>query len=360
MDPADPSTPSRLDPAERKRALQRGLLATAGALVPILLAVLFVEAAQPFLLIFAGFLAGVFLRLPTAWLRDHTRLPHRAAFGIVLLTLIGIAALVGVLVAPQVANQVEQLGEELPRAAESLVDQLEDVEGLRWLQQRLQAQMERSGDASWLRRALGVFSTAVGALTGLLIVIWAGIYFALHPALYKRGLLALVPKRRQERVSEVLTETDHTLGQWMLGKLVAMAVVGVLTWIGLTALGIPLAFVLSLIAAILTFIPNFGPIASTLPPALLALAQSPMKALWVVLLFLAIQAVESYLITPYIQKQAIAMPPALILISQVILASLFGFLGLLVATPLAAALIVLVRGLYVEDALGKDPEAEPS
>lgn len=326
--------------------------------MPILLTVLLIEAAQPLLLIFTGFLAGVFLRLPAAWLRDHTRLGHRTAFGIVLLTLVGLVALVWVLVAPRVADQVQQLAEELPRAAESLAAQLEDAEGLQWLEQRVQARMEQSDGASWLRRALGLFSTAAGAVTGLLIVIWAGIYFGLDPALYKRGILALVPKRRQERVSEVLAETDHTLAYWMLGKLVAMAVVGVLTWIGLTALGIPLAFVLSLIAAILTFIPNFGPIASTVPPALLALAQSPMKALWVVLLFLAIQTVESYLITPYIQKQAIEMPPALILISQIILASLFGFLGLLVATPLAAALIVLLRGFYVEDVLGKDPSID--
>lgn len=358
MDPAGPSTPSRLDPTERKRTLQRGLLAAAGALVPILLAVLFVEAAQPFLLIFAGYLVSVFLRVPTGWLRERTGLSHRLAFVIVLLVLIGLAVAIGMLVAPRVADQAQQLAEELPRAAEDLTGQLQQMEGMQWLEARLREQRQSDGGASWLRRALGLFSTVAGALTGLVIVLWAGIYFGSNPRLYRRGILALVPARRQERVAEVLSETDRTLAHWMMGQLLSMTVVGVLTWVGLLALGIPLAFTLALIAALLTFIPNFGPIASTLPPALLGLAQSPSKALWVVLLFLAIQTIESYMITPFIQKQAIAMPPAVILVSQVVLTTLFGFIGLLVALPLAAALIVLVRRFYVEDVLGKDPEPD--
>jgi predicted PurR-regulated permease PerM len=344
----------RLSGAERKRTLQKGLLAAAGALVPILLAVVFVEAAQAFFLIFAGYLVGVFLRVPTEWLRGRTGLSHRMAFGIVVVALIVLVAVAGVLVAPRVAEQGQQLADDLPRAIDELTTRFESVPGAGWLEAQIERQRESDGGASFLRRALGLFSTAAGALTGFVIVLWAGIYFGSNPHLYERGLLALVPKRREARISEVLSETDDTLAHWMVGQLLSMTVVGVLTWIGLLALGIPLAFTLALIAALLTFIPNFGPIASTLPPALLGLAESPTKALWVVLLFLGIQTVESYMITPFIQKQAIAMPPALILFSQVVLTALFGFLGLLVALPLAAAVMVLVRRLYVEDVLGKD------
>ena len=163
-----------------------------------------------------------------------------------------------------------------------------------------------------------------------------------------------------QRLSDVMSDTHETLRHWMMGKVIAMIIVGLLTWGGLLALGIPLAGTLALLAAILTFIPNFGPVVSAAPPVLLALAENPQKALWVVLLFVGIQIVESYFITPFIQKKAIEMPPAVILISQVILSILFGFLGLLVAMPLTAALVVVVRELYVEDVLEHDPDGPSS
>lgn len=336
--------------AERRWTMHRGLLAATGALVPVLLVLLFWKAAVGFLLVFTGYLAAVFLRAPTRLLSRRTGLSHRAAFGIVMLLLVGLAVALGFWAAPRVADQVDQLSRQLPRAVEDLTGQLDRYDWTSRLMAGLQARSQ-AGDGAWLRGALGIFSSVAGAVTGFLVVLFAGIYLAFDPDLYEGGLLALVPPRRRARVAEVLAETDATLRRWMVGKIASMAVIGVLTWIGLSALGIPLAFTLSLLAALLTFIPNFGPIASTVPPALLALAQSPIRALWVILLFLGIQAVESYLVTPMIQKQAIAMPPALILASQVILALLFGFLGILVATPLAAALIVIVRRLYVDDVL---------
>lgn len=342
---------AQLDRGARRRTIHRGLLAAAGVLVPVLLVLLFWKAAQGVLLIFAGYLVGVFLRAPTRLLRRRTGLSHRAAFGIVLLVLAGLATALGVWAAPRVAEQADELSRQIPRAVEQLTGQLERYEWSRWLQSRFQAGPQGT-DGTWLRGALGVFSSVVGAVTGFVIVLWAGIYFAFDPRLYERGLIVLVPLRRRTRVAEVLDEADETLRYWMVGMLASMAMVGVLTWIGLAALGIPLAFILALLAAVLTFIPNFGPIASTIPPALLALAQEPIKALWVVLLFLGIQAVESYLFTPMIQKKAIEMPPAVILTAQVVLTLLFGFMGLLVAVPLAAAAIVLVRRLYVEDVLG--------
>lgn len=341
---------SRLDRASRRRTIHRGLLAAAGALVPVLLVLLLWKAAQAVLLIFAGYLMSVFLRAPIPFLRGRTGLSHRAAFGIVLLVLAALLVALGFWTAPRVAEQADELSRQIPQAVEQLSGQLDRYEWSRWLQARIESGQQRM-DGSWLSGALGVFSSVVGAVTGFVVVLWAGIYFAFDPRLYRRGLTALVPRRRRERVAEVFGEADETLRYWMLGMLASMTVVGILTWIGLSALGIPLAFILALLSALLTFIPNFGPIASTIPPALLALAQEPIKALWIVLLYLGIQTVESYLITPMIQKKAIEMQPALILMAQVVLALLFGFMGLVVAMPLAAALLVIVQRLYIEDVL---------
>ncbi len=341
---------SRLSPHARRRQVHRGLLAAAGALVPVLLVLLLWKAAPAFLLLFTGCLVAAGLRGVAESVHAHSRLSYRASLAVVLLLLVGAVVATGVLLAPRVDRQVQELGERLPQAAGQLLERVEGQPWVRWLESNLR-QAGEDGGASWLHRALGVFSTVFGAAAGFLIIVFTGIYLASSPGLYERGLLALVPRRRRPRVAEVLGEVDHTLRWWLLGQLASMTVIGVLTWIGLAALGIPLAFALGLLAALLTFIPNFGPIASAVPPLLLALAQQPVKALWVVLLFLGIQAVESYLITPMIQKKAIAMPPAVVLVSQVVLALLFGFLGLLVATPLTAAVVVLVRRLYVDDVL---------
>jgi predicted PurR-regulated permease PerM len=201
-------------------------------------------------------------------------------------------------------------------------------------------------------RVTGIASTALAAVTGFLIVLFLGLYLAAEPGLYTAGILRLVPRHHRERAGEVLAKLYETLEWWLVARLASMAVIGVLTWIGLAALGIPLAFLLAVLAAILTFVPYVGPVLSALIPALLALAQSPMKALWVIVLFLGIQTIESYLITPLIERKAVRLPPALTIIAQVLFTLIAGPLGLLLASPLVAVLMVLVQMLYVEDALG--------
>lgn len=139
-----------------------------------------------------------------------------------------------------------------------------------------------------------------------------------------------------------------------------MLIVGVLTWVGLALLGIELAFLLSLLAAVLTFIPNFGPILSAIPAILIGLAQSPMMGPCVTLLYLGVQRVESYLITPNLMHRAISVPPALLLTAQIFLVLVAGFLGLLLADPLSAVLVILVQRLWVEGALGEEVSSSES
>jgi len=133
-----------------------------------------------------------------------------------------------------------------------------------------------------------------------------------------------------------------------------MLILGVLTTLGLWILGIPLALTLGIIAAVLSFIPNIGPIISAVPAILIALIESPSKALYVIFLYIGIQTVESYLITPIIQKKAVHLAPALLIAVQIMIGVLLGALGLLLATPLMVVIIVLVQMLYVQDTLGYD------
>jgi predicted PurR-regulated permease PerM len=200
----------------------------------------------------------------------------------------------------------------------------------------------------------GGITSAVGALTSGLVVIIIGLYAATTPMVYIDGALRLLPPSRRERGREVVRALGQALRWWLVGRVASMAVVGFLTAVGLWVAGIPLAFVLGLIAALLSFVPYIGPIASVVPAALVALAESPTKVLYVFIIYGVVQLLESYLITPLIQERAVSIPPAVLISAQVIMGILAGAIGVLMATPLAVVLIVLVQMLYLADVLG-DP-----
>lgn len=151
----------------------------------------------------------------------------------------------------------------------------------------------------------------------------------------------------------MLDALADTLWWWLVGRLISMAVIGVSTWIGLMLLGVPLAFLLGLLAALLTFIPNVGPILAAAPAILLALVQGPRQALWVLGLSVGIQVVETYLLEPIVDPKTIALPPAVTMLAPLSMAVFAGILGNALATPLVAALVVLVTMLYVQDTLGR-------
>ena len=150
----------------------------------------------------------------------------------------------------------------------------------------------------------------------------------------------------------------ETLRWWLIGKVGSMIFIGILTWIGLSIIGVPLALTLGLIAGLLSFIPNFGPIISALPAILLAFIDSPITAVYVLILYVGVQLVESNLVTPIIERETVELPPALTIIFQLALSVMIGGLGLVLATPLLAVIMVLVQMVYIQDVLGdKDTEA---
>jgi predicted PurR-regulated permease PerM len=309
------------------------------------------QAADVFLLIFAGLLLAIFLRALSDWLSAHSPLSVGWALATVLLALIGSLIAAGWLLAPGIADQVDQLSQKLPQAASKLEDRISRYEWGRIILREAPSAGELIPDrADALAKVTGVFSATLGALANFVIVLFVGLYLAAEPTLYFNGLMKLAPVGRRERAGEVLTAVGDALRWWLLGKVISMAVVGAFTTLGLWLLDVPLALTLGLIAALLTFIPNIGPILSAIPAVMLALMQSPTLALYVALLYLGIQTVESYLLTPLLQKRAVSLPPALTISAQVLLGVLLGGLGLALATPLTAASLVLVKMLYVGEA----------
>ncbi len=304
------------------------------------------------LLIFLGIIFGVFLSNTGAWISSKTPLPQKLSTFVVLLAMVGVIVLVIWLMVPRIAEQVEQFKSQLPDAMAQLNRSVSRSELGKWLATNMPSAEKITGSLGGLmHKATSWLFSVIGAVTGLLIVFVLGLYLAFDADLFIEGIVKLAPKHKRSRVRRILHSVGATLYWWLIGRLFSMLIIGVLTIAGLWLLHMPLALTLGVFAAVMTFVPNIGPLVSVVPAALVALQDGWVQLGYVVALYAVIQTVESYLITPMIQRKAIAMPPALILSSQIIMGVVQGILGILLATPLTAVIIVLVKKLYIEGIL---------
>jgi predicted PurR-regulated permease PerM len=323
------------------------------AVVVVALALLFWKFAPVLLLAFGGVLVAIFLRTIGDWVSKWTGLPAVWSLAIVLV-LLGLLSAAGIyLSGDPVAKQMTELADQVPRSIEKISDDLKQFVWGKWLVEKVPTSAQdlpvsREDVASY---ASGALSSVTGGIVAALIVLVLSIYLSFDPDTYISGAIRLFPVRKRKRLLSVLKEVHETLQMWLLGKFLSMIVVGVLTSTGLWIIGVPLALALGVIAALLTFVPNFGPILSALPAILLAFVDAPMRAFYVFLLYFGIQTFESYLITPLIQQKTVSLPPALTISTQISLGILFGAGGIVFATPLTAAALVLLKRLYVEDML---------
>jgi predicted PurR-regulated permease PerM len=211
------------------------------------------------------------------------------------------------------------------------------------LRGRITAQL---GGAS--RYLFGFLSHTLAVVGGLLLIVFLSIYLAADPELYRRGALALLPAKRRPLASQVMDRIAMVLRKWLVTQLIAMAVIGSVTTVALLVLQVKAAFALGLLAGLFEFIPTVGPIMSAVPAVAMAFLDSPEKALLVAGVYMGIQFLENHILIPLLMKGGMDLPPALTVVTQALLAILFGFLGLMVAVPLLATVVVTIQLLYVE------------
>ena len=348
---------SRAQESGRFKTHAKLLLLTVVVIVTLLVVK---SAAQVLLLLFMGILLAIFLRSLSDWVAKRTPLGERwALLGVVLALLLLFAG--GTMIGTaRLGPQVKQLRTSVPESMERLK---KDLAHLTWGTpvQAVGQQPERYliSHQTLMDRLGGIFSTTLGALSAAVVIIFLGLCLAIEPRTYMRGVLRFVPRPRRPKTRALMEELNHTLSTWLFAKLLSMTIVGVLMWIGLVSLGIPLAFSLAVLAGLLDFVPNIGPIVAGIPAVLFAFSQSSSSALHVLLLYVGVQTLESYFITPFIERKTVSLPPALTGTAQLILALLVGIPGVIVAAPLTLAGMIIIQRLYVEGALGDNLEHDP-
>ncbi len=338
---------------DRSEFTRRVLITTTVVALVVAAGAVFVRASDVFFLFFLAVLLAILFRGAADAVARWTGLKIGRALALVVLLVVAVIGTGAYGVGSMAAAQFDQLASDFPRSLDQARAYLNARPWGRQVVQNVPSSDElMSGSGDVAARAAGLFSTTLGVVGNTVVLAVLTLYLAADPRAYRHGLLALAPPRHRPRAGQVLDAVGFHLRWWLLGRLAAMAAVGLITGVGLWLVGVPQFLVLGLIAGVLTAVPFVGPIAAAVPGVLLALAQGPTTALWALGVYLLAQAIENYLITPLVQQGTVGLPPVLTVAAVVLAGALFGVVALIVATPLAVALMVAVKMLYVEDVLG--------
>jgi predicted PurR-regulated permease PerM len=352
-----------VDPETQRRNIYAGI----GLAFALFLAVYFVYQVRAVMLVLLlTLLFSVIISRPVDYLA-RKGLGRGLGTLIVLGTLTFALALVGIALGSVVENQAQQLVEDLPTLLSNAQIFIEGMQSRFGLDISL-PDSQQLLDSARNFLSSGAFSTFVSVGAGVanvvslaVVVLISTVFMVASPAPLVNGFVALFPAGQRERVREILEKMYRNVQRWFLGQLASMTIIGLLFTIALSVIGVPFALLLGILSGLLAFIPFVGPAISVIPPILLALAEEPISALWVILAYAGIQFVEGNIVQPVVMSRAVSLHPVIIVFALLIMGTLFGFIGVLLAIPLVAALHVLMHELWVKrmNELGTDPDPPP-
>lgn len=331
---------------EKRYSFVQKVWIAGGVLALITILLLLIKATfSVLLLILAAIIIATFFRSISGLLHRKTGWDNKICLTISVVGTFVLLALFFWLMGAKVQEQAVKLSEILPSTIQNAKSQInQSPVGQKILQQ--------ASSPETMEKAKGllstIFSSTFGILGDIYVILFIGIFFTVSPFQYRSGIVKLVPEAGKNKATDVLNKVGANLEKWLKGKLFAMLVVAALTGIGLAIIGVPMWLVLALIAGLLNFIPNFGPLIAMVPAVLIALMQGPATAGLVAGLYILVQVLESNFITPMVQKRLVQVPPALIIIAQVLIAPLTGVWGIILATPLLVIIMVLLKQLYIK------------
>jgi predicted PurR-regulated permease PerM len=328
--------------AESTPGFQKKIWIAGGIIAFIVLLLLIINNVfHILLLVLAGVLIAVFFHGFGMFLSRKMKVTRKWSLLFSIIITLGFLFIVSWFIGSKVQEQIAELSDSFPAIIENAKNQLNKSAIGREVVETIESSSEKS-----LSSARGFFKTGFGIIADLYIILIISIFLTAAPQLYTKGIVSLMPKTFQNKAGNIISYAGFKLRSWLKGQIFAMFFVFILTSVGLSILGVPMALALGLIAGILNFIPNFGPMIALIPGVLVALLISPTTALIAAAIYTGVQIIES-IVTPIIQNRLVQLPPALIIIFQVIMGALAGAMGVILATPFLVVLKSAVEILYL-------------
>lgn len=330
----------------------------AASIFTILILLFVYSLAEVLLLLFIAALFSLYLGAVTDFMERRLRVPRWIGLVVTLLLTLAASGLLVMLIVPPVLEQTHELINTMPALLAQWEASLLQL-AVRYpvLGQILPPSVAAGGYFDPLLERVGSYFTGLFPyifsglhfLINLISVLVMGIYLTLRPGVYREGVIALVPVVHRTLARDILAELANTLRSWIVGMIIAMMFLGVLTYIGLLLLDVPYALAFGVFTGVAVIVPFFGTLVSTLLPALFVLGSAGIfHAFLVVLLGVFVHLVEANLVHPMVMERQVNLPPVLSILSVLIMAELLGMIGLLVAVPVLASVLVITRRIYVQ------------
>ncbi len=306
-------------------------------------------------LIFAAVLVGVLISAAGRRLAGWTGLCYTWAVVIAALGTIGLMGLFIWLVWGQLYQQIAAVLGALPDTIDAVAGTLGmpiELDPGKMVDQLAPDLIDPGMVGNVARYGINAFSSVIE----LLLVIGAGVFFALDPALYRRGTLLLFPAAQRAGVAKAMDSIAHALSGWFVGQLIVMVAVGAMSFAAYSLIGLPSATALAVIAGVLNFVPMLGPFLAGAIAVLTAVPVGLETILWTLAAAIAIQEIESLVLVPRVQQWTVQVPAVVVIFSLAVFGTLFGVIGVLLAVPLALTVLVAVQELWLKDTLGEQVE----
>ncbi|TSD67158.1 AI-2E family transporter [Inquilinus sp. KBS0705] len=337
--------PVKDTPTEKELTFIEKVWHTVAIVALLVVAILIARVAfNVLLMVLAGSLIAVYFHGLGDIIERRTKWSRRLCM---VISVAGSFVILGMLLwfmGTKIQSQVAVLSESLPNTINTAKAKLAETP----IGQKVLDYFAGDNTETMMVTAQKFFSTSFGVLGNIYLILFLGIFFTASPSLYKDGIVKLFPNRNKPLAKQVIDRTSLSLKGWLKGMMLSMVLITFMISTGLSIIGIPVALVLGLLTGLLKLIPNFGSLVAMIPGVLLALTIGPNTAIITALLYMLSQTIVSNIVTPLIQKKMIDIPPALTIISQVIMGTVSGVLGIILAVPLLAIIIILVDELYVK------------
>jgi predicted PurR-regulated permease PerM len=310
--------------------------------------------ASVLLLLFGAVVVAAVFRSLAAPIQHRTGLSEKLSLTLAVLIVLAVLVACGWLFGAVLASQLQDLAGRLPTSMAELQALARTLPFGDQIAARLEDASDLSAQFGGLAGKIGGYAVSVaGALTNLVLVLFAAIFIAVAPDRTRDGLALMFPPGPREAVVEALNASGSALRLWVLGMFVDMLAVGLMTGLGAWLIGLPSPFALGAIAALANIVPFVGPAASIVPGLLVAIPQGGDLWIWTLAMYIAVQQIEGNLIYPFIQRRAVNLPPVLTLAGVLVFGVLFGPLGVVLAAPLLVVSFTLVKVLYLRNTLGE-------